>query len=209
VSTVEIIGRSSSHFTRLTQIYARELEVPYTLVPIYDITTVDATGYGDNPALKIPSLRRGGSTLFGAVNVCRALAELAPVAKRLVWPEDLRDDLSRNAHELLWHAMAAQVQLVFGTVVGKLPADNVYFAKGRAGFEGALGWLDAHVSAVRAAMPPRDLSLFEVALFCLMEHLEFRESLPVAPYPALTAFVEEMRGRPSSSATAYRYDAPA
>jgi hypothetical protein len=35
---VQIIGRGSSHFTRVTQMFALELDVPYELVPVYDIT---------------------------------------------------------------------------------------------------------------------------------------------------------------------------
>ena len=43
--------------------------------------------------------------------------------------------------------MAAEVQMVFGTMVAKLPADNVYFTEGRTGFEGALRRLDEHLEA--------------------------------------------------------------
>jgi hypothetical protein len=137
------------------------------------------------------------------------LGELAAAPLRIVWPEQLRDDLSRNAQELVWHAMAGQVQLVFGTIIGKLPADNVYFAKGRAGFEGSLHWLEQHAPRVLEALPPRDLSLFEVSLFCLIEHLEFRGTLPIAPYPTLRRFSEYWAQRPSALRTRFRFDAPA
>ncbi len=214
MSVVEILGRSSSHFTRVTLVFAHELGVPFELVPIHDITSLDAAAFAGNPALKLPTLRRGGSLgslLFGAENICRALADLAASAggaKRIVWPEELRADVSRNAQELVWHAMAAQVQLVMGTLVAKLPAENGYFAKGRAGFEGALRWLDEHVDEALGALPAgRDLSLFEVTLFCLMEHLPFRGTLPVEPYPALAAFTRGFATRPSAQATAYRFDA--
>lgn len=46
-----------------------------------------------------------------------------------------------------------QVQIVFGTVVAKLPSDNLYFEKARDGFEGALAWLDANVGKVLSALP--------------------------------------------------------
>lgn len=206
-----IHGRSSSHFTRLTLLFAHELGVPFDFVPIHDMTLVDPAVYAGNPALKLPALRRGGSLVLGAQNICRALAELAEHEPRIIWPEELRSDLARNAHELLWHGMAAQVQLVFGTVVAGLPADNLYFIKCREGFEGALRWLDAHLTQVLAELPsPRDLSLFEAALFCLVEHLTFRGSLPSAPYPALVRFAEAFAQRPSAQRTPYRFDpAPA
>ncbi|MBS0364381.1 MAG: glutathione S-transferase N-terminal domain-containing protein [Proteobacteria bacterium] len=205
-----MIGRSSSLFTRVPLIFAHELAVPFELVPIHDMTEVDPAIYAGNPALKLPTLRRAGSLVFGAQNICRALQELGGSRRRIVWPEELRDDLSRNAQEMVWHGMAAQVQLVFGTLVGKLPADNIYFQKGRAGFEGALRWLDENLAGMLHAMPAqRDLSLFEVTLFCLVEHLVFRDTLPVAPYRSLVRFTREFAARPSAQLTAYRYDTPA
>jgi glutathione S-transferase len=209
MNDIQLIGRNSSHFTRVTQIFALELGVPYEFVPVYDIAALEPAVFAGNPALKIPMLRRGGSQLFGAENICRALTELSTANKRVVWPEQLRSDLSRNAQELLWHAMAAQVQLAMGTLVAKLPADNVYFAKGRAGFEGALRWLNENVIAALEALPAeRDLSLFEVGLFCLMEHLPFRATLPVEPYPALNKFTRDFAARASAQRTAYRFDSP-
>ena len=206
MDAVQIIGRSSSLFTRVPLMFAEELGIRYELVPIDDMTATDPKVYGGSPALKLPSLRRADRLLFGAQNMCRALAEIAAGPLRIVWPEDLNDDLSRNAHELLWHAMAAQVQLVFGTIIGKLPADNVYFAKGRAGFEGSLLWLDRYATRILDALPPRDLSLFETSLFCLIEHLVFRGTLPVSPYPSLAHFSEQFALRPSAQRTRYRFD---
>jgi glutathione S-transferase len=189
--------------------FAEELGIAYELEPIYDMTVIDPGVYGGNPALKLPSLRRGESLLFGAQNICRALAEHSGPTLRILWPEALRDDLSRNAQELVWHAMGAQVQLVFGTMVAKLPADNVYFAKSRAGLEHSLHWLDQHATQILGSLPARDLSLLEVSLFCLLEHLAFRVTVPLAPYRALIGFSETFSARPSAQHTRYRFDAPA
>jgi hypothetical protein len=94
-----------------------------------------------------------------------------------------------------------------GLIVAKLPADNPFFSKSRAGFEGALQWLNQNLEAVLKALPsPRTLSLFEVALFCLLEHLPFRGTLPTAPYPALEAFAKSFGQRASAMQTAYAYD---
>jgi glutathione S-transferase len=207
---VQIIGRSSSHFTRVALIFATELAVPYELVPVHDMRQVNPEVYAGNPAMKLPSLRRAGSMVFGAENICRTLADLSGTSLKIVWPEHVRSEVGRNAQELVWHGMAAQVQWVLGTVVHKLPAENGFFVKIRAGFEGALQWLDAHWTDALTALPPsRDFSLLEVTLFCLMEHLTFRPTLPVAPYPALGRFVQEFAARPSAQRTAYRFDAPA
>lgn len=207
VTPVEILGRSSSHYTRVVRIFAHELGVPFELVPVHDMTRDDPATYGDNPALKLPTLRLGAERVFGAENICRTLTELAGCPPLIVWPEDARALVARNAQELAWHGMAAQVQLVFGTAVAKLPADNVYFAKAREGFAGALRWLDEHVDEVIAGLPAsRDLSLFEVVLFCLVEHVAFRGTMLLDAHPSLVRFARAFAARPSAERTAYRFD---
>lgn len=206
--TVQLVGRSSSHFTRVAAMFAHELGVAYELVPVYELTSLDPAVYGGHPALKIPALRTETSLVFGTENICRKLAELAPTKVRVVWPEQVTADVARNAQELVWHAMAAQVQLVVGTVLGRLPPDNVYFAKGRAGFEGALRWLDDQLAEVLRVLPSHDVSLVEVTLFCLIEHMVFRPTLSLEPYPALVRFAAEFAARPSAQRTHYRYDPP-
>ena len=203
---MQIIGRRSSLFTRMALLFAEELEVPYELEPIYDMTLVDPAVYADNPALKLPTLRTDGGLLFGTSNICRAIAERSSSRKRIVWPEDLRDDLSRNAQELIWHCAATQVQLVMGTVVNSLPADNPYFAKARLGLVGSMTWLENNLNAMLQRLPPRDLSLFEVSLHCLVEHLIFRPTIPVDPYPSLVEFTHDFGKRPSAQRTVYRFD---
>ncbi len=206
---VEIIGRSSSHFTRVTRIFAEELAVPYELTPVPDMTSLDPQSYAGNPALKLPILKRDRSVVFGAQNVCRELAELTSLPKRIVWTEERRDDELRNAQELVWHAMAAQAQIVFGTLIAKLPADNLYFVKALAGFKNSLEWLERRWVSLRASLPPSDISMLEVTLFCLIEHIAFRETLPLRPYPQLVSFSREFSSRSSAQRTPYRFDPPA
>lgn len=206
---MQIVGRSSSLFTRMPVIFAEELGVPYQLVPIYDMKDLNPETYGGHPAMKLPTLLRDGSAVFGTENICRAVAERADRTARIVWPEELRDDVSRNAQELVWHCMAAQVQLVFGTQVAKLPADNIYFTKARTGLEGALRWLDAHLDRALSALPsPRDLSLFEVSLFCLIDHLLFRPTLAAEPPANLLAFTRGFSQRASAQRSPYKFDTP-
>ena len=208
MSLLQIVGRRSSVFTRMPLIFAQELGVPYEIVPIYDMTAIGPEVYAGNPALKLPILRDGGNVLFGAQNMCRAIVERARSPKRVIWPEDLIDPLARNAQELVWHAMATQVQIVMGTVINKLPADNPYFAKAHTSLSGSLSWLDSHLPELLEKLPPRDFSLFEVSLHCLVEHLVFRPTLQVAPYPSLLRFSQEFSERPSAHNTVYRFDTP-
>lgn len=202
-----IVGRSSSHYTRLVRLLAGEMGVACDFSPVYDLASLDAADFGGNPALKLPVLTMGGQAVFGAENICRTLAALAPQPRRIVWTEQLHDVQARNAQELVWHAMQAQVQLVFGIQVAKLPAGNVYFDKAAAGLRNALAWLDARLDAVLETLPPRDTSLLEVSLFCLVEHLAFRPTLSLEPYPRLVAFADAFRDRASAQRTAYAFDA--
>ena len=200
-----IFGRSTSHFTRVVTVFAHELGVSVELVPLLDLGSLEVAHYGGNPALKIPSLRLGDSVLFGTDNVCRALAQCSTLRRKVVWPEDVHDERARNAQQLVWHGMDAQVQLVAGPMLGKLTADNAYLAKVRLGFEGALHWLAFNVEETLRALPtPRDLSFFEVMLFCLVEHLRFRPTVPLVSCPRLEAFVADFGARPSALHTAYR-----
>jgi glutathione S-transferase len=210
MSNVQIIGRRSSLFTRMALIFAEELSVAYELVPIYDMTVMGPEAYAGNPALKLPILRRGESVLFGTQNICRAIAESAAARMDdIAWPEDSSDDRSRSAQELVWHCMSAQVQIVFGSVICKLPADNVFFTKARAGLQGSLQWLDSHLDEVLSAMSSsRRLSLFEVSLFCLIEHLEWRKTMQMDCLPSLAEFAASYGKRPACQRTAYAFDVP-
>lgn len=211
-SAIELVGRKSSHFTRVARMFAYELAVPIDFIPVFDLTSTAPEAFAGNPTMKVPTLRTERGILIGTENICRRLAELAagdPQAKQhIVWPSDLDDDLLLNAHELVWHSMSAQVQLIVGIMLAKLPAENLFFARGRKGFENALAWLDQHIDQVLSELPQRDLSLFEVALFCLVEHLSFRKTLPVEPYSALLRFAAHFGARPSARQTPYEFDVP-
>lgn len=209
MSHIQIVGRRSSLFTRMPLIIAEELRVAYELVPIYDMTDLGREVYAGNPALKLPILRRGETVLFGALNICRAIAEGAAGTPNIIWPEQLRDDLSRNGQELVWHCMSAQVQLVMGTLVGKLPADNVFFVKTRTGIESSLQWLDTHLAQTLTLLPrERDVSVYEVSLFCLIEHLEWRRTMTVEMPAALREFARTFAAKPAAQRTAYAFDTP-
>jgi glutathione S-transferase len=206
-----LVGRSSSHFTRVAAIFAHELDLAVERVVVNDIASLDPADYGGHPALKLPALRVGSSIVVGTENICRRLTELAGRARdpKIVFSDQATSDLARNAQELTWHAMSAQVQLVLGTVVGNLPADSAFFAKGRKGFEGALAWLeDNHHAAIASLPSARDLSMLEVTLFCLVEHLAFRVTLPTDAYPGLRAFASDFGARASARLTPFRFDLP-
>ena len=204
-----IIGRQSSHYTRVVRMLAIELGLDCALRPIHDLLSEDPASFGGNPALKLPALRLDDGTLiWGSGNACRALARLVEGGEaRVFWPEQARTPLLMNAHELAAHAMAMQVEVVFHELVAKRPPDAAS-RKRRASLVGSLAWLDAHLADIQAGFPEGVLPLFALQLFALLEHLDFRNPMDTSGWPALRDFAERMRARPSAQATPYRFDAP-
>lgn len=208
-STLEITGRNSSHFTRIVRIFAHELGLRTKLDVVYDLRKREVADFGGNPAMKIPTLHLGDKLLWGTENICRKLLEIAgrkgdPL---FVLCEHCTDDTLRCAQELVWTAMSTQVQLRMGIAVCKLPADNAYFEKGTASLIASLAWLEEHFDEAIAALPsPRTVSMFEVSLFCLYEHLAFLPSVPLEPYPALRRFCETFGERESAKTTPFFLD---
>ena len=201
-----IIGRSSSTFTRVTRIFAAELGIPCALEVVRDLKSLQTTDYGDNPALKVPSLRTPESTWFGALNVCRELARVSTRQPRIVWPEMLEGPLLANTQELILQAMSTEVGLIMSGAVEQ--ASTAFHAeKMTRSLAGSLAWLDTHVEAALAALPhERDLSYLEVTLFCLLAHLNFRKVMSTAPYERLGRFQAVFGARPSCAETEYRFD---
>lgn len=201
-SALRLYGRSGSHYTRVARIFAHEAEVDVDFAPVSLLST-DPAAYGGHPALKLPLLQIGGEQLFGTENICRHVVGLSPRHLNVVWPEHGLSTRARNAQELVWHAMQAQVQLVLGLEIAGLAPENVYFAKALLGLDGALAWLDAAIAEVFDELPPTDLSLLEVTLFCLIEHLSFRPTIEVAGRANLVAFCDRFKERASAQATPY------
>jgi glutathione S-transferase len=205
---VEIVGRQSSHYTRVVRMLALELGIDAHLAPIFDLMSTDPATYAGNPALKLPALRVGDDTVWGSLNACRLLARQVDGGEaRVFWPEDARTPLLMNAHEIVVHAMAAQVEVVFHEIVSKRPPDATS-RKRRESLLGCLAWLDAHLDAIRAQLPGERIALLDLMLYCLLEHLPFRNPVDLSDMPALGAFVAGFGTRASARATPYRFDAP-
>jgi hypothetical protein len=165
----------------------------------------DASAYGGNPGLRIPSLLvRGQPPVFGCLNGCRALAERSSRALRIVWPEGLTSLSARNAQELTLQCMSSEVSLIMLTAEGG--GASAYAAKLRAALEGMLVWLNERVDDAVTELPERDLSFFEVSLFCLVEHLPFRNVLSIAAYPNLERLRDRFSARSSAAATRFAFD---
>lgn len=202
--TPEIVGRSSSHFTRAVRIVALELGVPHTFRPVLDLKSTDPGNYADNPALKIPVWIDDRGPLFGSENIYAELVRVSGRRADVVLRGDVHDRLVQNVEETTVHAMNADVGLVVAKFLD--PARPVADKLVRS-LEGSLAYLDAHLDGALAALPAaRSFSTLEVGLFCVLEHLPFREVADVSAFTRLAAFCDTWRRRESAIATAYRFD---
>ena len=210
MSDLTLVGRSSSHFTRITRMFASELGVALTFRPVLDLTSLDTETYADNPALKVPVLITETGPLFGAENICRELVRRAGAKSKkprkksdFVLRGDTDSRLVANAEELTLHALQTGVIIILGKAAGTAPS-----AKTMRSLENTLAWLDTNLDAVIAALPEgRTISFVEVALFCLVKHLPFRNVLDAKPYKKLAAFAEAYGERASAKETEYKFDA--
>jgi glutathione S-transferase len=201
-----LVGRSSSHFTRTTRIFARELGLAYEFRPVYDMTALEVGTYADNPALKVPVLIDEQGPLYGTENICRELTRRSGRRDRVILRGDVADRVVANAEELALHAMGTAVVVITGQLGDK---GFVTPAKMQRSLENALSFLDQHVERACAALPPdRILSFLETAVFCLVRHLPFRKVLDVSGYANLARFCAAFGTRAGARETEYRFDVP-
>ncbi len=204
--TMQLHGRSSSHFTRIARIFAAEAEVAIEFIPIHDLMSEDPVDYGGHPALKLPTLHTDAGIWFGSLPICRELVACSELSLEILWPEDLTRPVAANAQELVLTAMSTEVGLIMGKASG-VAADNSHQVKLRASLLGAMEWLELNAGrAIATLAPERDLSFLEVSLFCLIEHLEFREVLAMEGYPELRSFAQRFGGRSSARGTGYGFN---
>jgi glutathione S-transferase len=205
MSELVLVGRSSSHFTRIARIFALELGVPHAFRPLFDLTALDPAAYGGNPALKIPVLVDERGPLFGSENICRELTRRSGRAVSVVLRGAVGERAVANAEELVLHAMTAEVALIMAKMAGDASPTPPKPARS---LELCLTHLDENVDTMLAALPEgRTFSFVEVALYCFVTHLPFRQVADVSPWARLGAFCQRFGERESARATEYRFDA--
>jgi glutathione S-transferase len=204
-SELTIVGRSTSHFTRVTRIFAAEAGLGFAFQVVPDLRLSAQDDYAGNPALKVPILRTSRGEWFGSLNICRELWRRACNRPRVIWPEDLDQPLLANAQELVSQAMSTEVTLLMGRFFGE--SDGAHAAKLVQSLTNSIEWLEHHAEEMLAQLPPsRDLAYLELTLYCLMRHLPFRQVLSTDPYTKLNEFCRGYEARPSVTDTPYRVD---
>ena len=209
MSDLQILGRSSSHFTRTVRIFAAELSVPYRFVAMADLLSRDPTDYADNPALRLPILVTPEGPWFGALNICRELARRAPHPAHVLWPEDVQPRLAANAQELVLQGMSTAVTLIMSRLA-RPDAPGAYDEKNREALTNILAWLEAELPAVSALLDTdHALRFFDVTLFCFLGHVTFRQLADLTGHVQLTRFCAQFAQRAAARATEYCFDPPA
>jgi len=199
-----LVGRSSSHFTRIARLFALELDVPHTFRPVFDLKSLDVADYAGNPALKIPVYVDENGPLFGTENICRELARRSGKEAVVVQRGDVGHRVVANAEELTLNVLTTEVSVVTARLNDpeRPPLPKLFPS-----IEKSLDYLDANLDAALAALPEgRKLSFLEASLFCVLEHLPFRQVLDVSPWKRLDAFRQRFGERESAKATVYRFD---
>jgi glutathione S-transferase len=200
-----LVGRSTSHFTRVTRIFAAEAGLSFQFQVVPDLRVGARAQYAGNPALKVPILRTPAGEWFGTLNICRELARRSPRPLRVIWPEALEQPLLANAQELVLQAMSTEVTLLMGRFFGE--TDGPHAAKLMQGLTNSVEWLEQNVDELLARLPAdRELSFLELTLYCLMRHLPFRKVLATEPYTRLNDFCRAYEARQSVQDTPYRVD---
>jgi glutathione S-transferase len=205
MTALVLVGRSSSHFTRTARIFALDLSVPHTFRPVIDILSTEASTFAGNPALKVPVLVDEQGALFGTENICAEIARRSGRRPSVVLRGDVRDRVVANAEEMVLHVMSSEVTLIMAKIAGDARLAPPKVARS---VENALLWLDDHLDAVVAALPnDRAISFVEVALFCTLTHLPFRQVTDPTPFARLVDFAARFGERESARTTEYRFDA--
>jgi len=206
MSGLELVGRSSSHFTRTARIFALELGVAHAFRPVFDMTKLEAENYAGNPALKVPILVDEQGPLYGTENICKELVRRAGGgAGRVLMRGDSGVRAIANFEECTLHVMSAEVSVIMTKAMG----DGGPPAKLTRSMENCLTYLDENLSAAFGALPAdRTLSFVEVALFCVVTHLPFRQVMETARWTHLSEFCEQFGERESARRTPFRFDTP-
>ena len=204
MATAYLLGRSSSHFTRVARIFALELGIAHDFRPVLDLTTLDPSAYAQNPALKIPVWVDEQGSLFGAENICHALRRASDnTGARVILRGDVSARAVANAEELTLHVMSSGVSLIMAKAAGSSVPPKVVPS-----LHNSLRYLEETLPTALAALPSsRSLSFFEVALFCVVTHLKFRDITDVSGFRQLQDFCLTFAERESAQATQYRFDA--
>lgn len=194
--TLALIGTPLSHFTRKVRIVLHELELPFTFETVSNLLEADATRYGDNPLMRVPTLIDGDQWIIESDHIVRHV-----VATRA--PHDPLKVLSSTASELNRLAvingiMAHEVTIILAARGGLTDAmTHTYFQKLAHAIRSGLDWLD------RTIEPDCEgFDYVDVATICMWQHLVHYDLLPgLASFRRIAERVAKLAERESVART--------
>jgi glutathione S-transferase len=167
-----LVGTPLSHFTRKVRILLHELAIPFDFELVRNLLEVDATRYGQNPLMRVPTLIDGDVWLIESDHIARYI-----VATRA--PQDPLNVLTPTAADLNRLAvmngiMAHDVTLILAARGGLTDVmAHTYFQKLARAITSGLAWLDRELDRERESF-----DYVDVVTICMWEHLEHYGIVP-------------------------------
>ena len=193
----QLHGTPLSHFTRKIRILLAELGVEFDFVNPPGLLGTDATAYGDNPLMRIPTFVHGGETVIESDHIARHVVAAYDPGDRFGVRSERVLDLNRLA--VANGIMANEVVLILAKRGGLADLEGVvYFRKLVTAIEGGLAWLDARTDPDAAGFDYRD-----IATICMWQHLaHYRLVRGLERYPRIASRVARLVTRAAVASTA-------
>jgi len=196
VTVPKLYGTPLSHFTRKLRILFAELGVEFELVRMPGVLSTQASAYGDNPLMRVPTLVDGDDTVIESDHIARYVVARHDHADRLGVRSERVRDLNRLA--VINGIMDNEVVLILAKRGGLTDLESVvYFRKLATAIDAGLAWLDRETDPDDATF-----DYVDIATICMWEHLaHYQIAKDLAPYTRIAARVARFEARPSVAST--------
>ncbi|MDB4955739.1 MAG: glutathione S-transferase family protein [Myxococcales bacterium] len=193
----KLVGTPLSHFTRKIRILLAELGIDFEFVRATSVLATSATGYGENPLLRVPTLVHGGDTVIESDHIARYLVGKYDPSDRFGVRSERVEDLNRLA--VVNGIMDNEVTLILAKRGGLTDlAGSAYFAKLAIAIEAGLAWLDDHTDPEAPGF-----SYGDIALVCMWQHAaHYKIAEQLDRRRRISGRVARFAARPSVASTA-------
>lgn len=170
-----------SHFSRKVRILLEALGLDASLLDAGNVGGADATAFGPNPLMKVPTLVDGDRTIFDSDHIAQYLVQRHDPGDR--FGVLTSDPGTLNARAVMNGVMATEVELILAERSGIDTRALARFDKMRAAIDAGLAWLERHADAF-----PAQPSYLAFHLVAMWDHLALYGPCPL-DYPRLHAIV--------------------
>lgn len=166
-----------SHFSRKVRILLAALGLDVALVDAGNVGGADATAFGPNPLMKVPTLVDGDRTIFDSDHIAQYLVQRHDPGDR--FGVLTRDPDALNARAVMNGLMATEVELILAERSGIDTGGMARYDKMRLSIDAGLAWLEAHADTF-----PTQPSYLAFHLVAMWDHLALYDLRPL-DYPQL------------------------